>query len=124
MKQINSSVLCINTIFSPLITRPTRFTSTSATLTDNITTNVFNDALVSSIFVSGVSDHLLVFYVSNDITVTTNFTSVVNSYRHICGKNITFFREKLVNTQWQNVIESQDIDENYEEAFLKKFDVL
>ena len=87
MKQINSSVLCIHIIFSPLITRPTRFTSTSATLTDNITTNVFNDAIVSSILVSGVSDHLLVFYVSNDITVTTNFTSVVNSYRHIFGKN-------------------------------------
>ena len=54
--------------FLSLITRPTRFTSTSATLIDNIMTNVFNDAIVSGILVSDVSDHLLVFYVSNDTT--------------------------------------------------------
>ena len=78
----------INTMYSyyflPLITRPTRFTSTSATLIDNIMTNVFNDAIVSGIFVSDVSDHLPVVYVSND--TTTNSTSAVKSYRHICGK--------------------------------------
>ena len=86
LKQINSSILCIDIIFSPLITRPTRFADTSARLLDNITTNVFNDAIVSSILVSDVSDHFPVLYVSNDTTVTTKSTSVVKSYRHICGK--------------------------------------
>ena len=54
----------INTMYSysflPLITRPTRSTSTSTTLIDNIMTNVFNDAIVSGILVSDVSDHLSV----------------------------------------------------------------
>ena len=63
--------------------------------------NVFNDAIVSGIFISDVSDHLPVFYVSNDTNVTTNFSSVIKSYRHICKKNIALFREKLINTQWQ-----------------------
>ena len=29
-------------------------------------------------------------------------------------KQITLFGEKLINTQWQNVIESPDVDESYE----------
>ena len=85
-------------------------------------TNVFNDAIVSGILVSDVSVHLPVFYVSND-TVIANSTSAVKSYRHICEKNITLFRGELINTQWQNVIESRDIDDSYE-AFLNKFGVL
>ena len=92
----------INTMYSysflPLITRPTRFTSTSATLIANIMTNVFNDSIVSGILISDVSVHLPVFYVSND-TVIDNFTSAVKSYGHICEKNITLFREELINTQ-------------------------
>ena len=78
-------------------------------------TNVFNDAIVSSILVSNMFDHLLVFCVSNDTTVTTNSTSAVKSYRHICEKNITLLRDKLINSQWQNVIESPDTDDSYED---------
>ena len=58
----NDTNQIINTMYSysflPLITRPTRFTSSSATLLDYIMTNVFNDAIVSGILVSDVSDHL------------------------------------------------------------------
>ena len=43
-------------------------------------TNVLNGAIVSGILICDVSDHLPVFYVSNDTTVTTNSTSVVKSY--------------------------------------------
>ena len=86
-------------------------------------TNVFNNAIVSGILVSDVLDHLPVFYVSNDTTVTTNFTSAVKSYRHICEQIITLFRGKLINTQWQNNIESSDTDNSYE-AFFNKFYVL
>ena len=55
--------------FLPPTTRPTRFTSISATLIANIMTNVFNDAIVSGILISDVLVHLPVFYVSNDTTV-------------------------------------------------------
>ena len=54
----------INTMYSysflPLITRPTRFISTSATLIDNIITNAFIDVIVSGVLVSNVSYHLAV----------------------------------------------------------------
>ena len=46
-------------------------------------TNVFSDAIVSGILVSDVSDHLPVFYMSNDTTVTANTTTAVKSHRHI-----------------------------------------
>ena len=82
----------INTMYSysflHLITIPTRYTSTSATLIDNIMTNVFDDAIVSGILVSDVSDHLPVFYMSNDTTVTANTTTAVKSHRHIYDKKI------------------------------------
>ena len=79
--------------FLPLITRPTRFTSTSATLIYIIMTNAFNDDIVYGVLVSDVFDHLPVIYVCNDSTVITNSTSVVKSYRHIYETNY-FIRGK------------------------------
>ena len=38
--------------FLPLITRPTRFTTTTATLIDNIMSNAFNDDLISGILIA------------------------------------------------------------------------
>ena len=41
--------------FLPLITRPTRFTTTTANLIDNIMSNAFNDDLISGILIADVS---------------------------------------------------------------------
>ena len=57
----------INTIFSlglhPKITRPSRITAHSATLIDNILTNVLEDNIVSGLLVNDISDHLPIFVV-------------------------------------------------------------
>ena len=48
-------------MFFPLITRPTRLTSNTATLTDNIFTNNLNNFSVSGLMFCDISDHLPIF---------------------------------------------------------------
>ena len=47
--------------FRSLINMPTRITESTSTLIDNIFTNNFNDAHISGIFYTDVSDHFPVF---------------------------------------------------------------
>lgn len=47
--------------FVPLITRPTRLTSHTATLIDNIFTNNFDDIAKSGLLVTDISDQLPIF---------------------------------------------------------------
>ena len=48
----------------PLITKPTRFTSDSSTLIDNIFTNKQNNVMLSGILITDISGHLPVLYIS------------------------------------------------------------
>jgi hypothetical protein len=52
--------------FSPLITLPTRLTSHSATLIDNIFTNNLEKYAFSGLILSDISDHLPVFAIAYD----------------------------------------------------------
>ena len=52
-----------NTLY-PLISKPTRITSSSATLIDNIFTNNLEYNMVSGIFYADLSDHLPVFQIT------------------------------------------------------------
>ena len=60
--------------FVPLITKPTRYSTYSSTLIDNILTNKPQNNLVSGILISDISDHLPVFYISQHITKTNKPT--------------------------------------------------
>jgi len=55
----------VNNLFAnfsiPLISRPTRFTNSSATLIDNIVTNASHEDCVTGILITDISDHLPVF---------------------------------------------------------------
>lgn len=57
----------INTIYSlglrPKITRPSRITTHSATLIDNIFTNIIEKSIMSGLLVNDISDHLPLFVV-------------------------------------------------------------
>ena len=47
----------------PLITKPTRFTSDSSLLIDNICTTKPNNVMLSGILITDISDHPPVFYI-------------------------------------------------------------
>ena len=53
-------------MFFPLITRPTRITSNTATLIDNIFTNNIDDQFYSGLLFTHISDHLPIFCVNHD----------------------------------------------------------
>ena len=60
--QVNNLLDSIYSLgFSSLITKPTRITSQSATLIDNILTNIYDHAHMSGIIVCDISDHCPVF---------------------------------------------------------------
>ena len=54
----------MSSMFLPTILKPTRITRTTATLIDNIFTNVENNIQVSGILFNDISDHLRVFLIN------------------------------------------------------------
>ena len=63
----------INTMYSlslfPRITRPSRITHNSATLIDDIFTNILNNNTISGSIIQHISDHLPVFVVSDNFYI-------------------------------------------------------
>ena len=57
--------LMVSNSLYPLICKPTRLTSTTATLIDNISTNNLEHCMNSGIFYSDLSDHLPIFQVTH-----------------------------------------------------------
>ena len=62
-------------MFFPFITRPTRLTSNTATLIDNIFTNNLNNFSVSGLMFCDISDHLPIFTLLLDQSKNLNETS-------------------------------------------------
>ena len=64
----NWDYIIVNSLYEnylvSLITWPTRFGKTSSTLIDNIFTNKCNYNAVSVLLITGISDHLPIFYIS------------------------------------------------------------
>lgn len=47
----------------PIITQPSKITSHSATLIDNIFTNIIDDKITSGLIINDITDHLPVFMI-------------------------------------------------------------
>ena len=96
----------------PLITRPTRITSHSKTLIDNIfTTNLSN--IHSGLIINDLSDHLPIFlifeYKHNKRTnVTYKTKRVVNDH------DLHVMRNKLKETNWNEILASEYVNYMYD----------
>ena len=91
--------------FTPLITKPTRVTSNSATLIDNIfTNNQFSQASLQGILSIDVSDHFPVFF----IDLVNSLPHCEKFYRRRCftNSNREKFKRTLLNTKWSDVLEN------------------
>ena len=91
-------------MFFPLITRPTRITSNTATLIDNIFANNFNNFSVSGLLFCDISDHLPIFTLFLDQNKNLNKTSWV-SFRDKSGNNVAKFKDRLSNVHWDELSE-------------------
>ena len=113
----------VNCIFShsffPVINRPTRITSNTATLIDNIFTNVINThAIKPSILYCDISDHLPIF-----VQVTQLISSKPRKYvyrREHNEQNKTKFILSLQATEWDVDVNTGNVDDLYT-VFITKF---
>ena len=92
----------------PLIKRPTRVTTTSATLIDNISTSELECKIDSGMLVNDTKDHLLIFALCK-CNGKSNVSSSSNKYvRHISDENINALKIDLTKHSWNNVANNED----------------
>ena len=105
--------------FLPLINKPTRVKSTSATLIDNIYCNNIdnNDLVLTGIFFTDLSDHFPIFCVSKN---------KVNEEQPQCIKKRIFndanklkFMNMIQDLQWTNVLSCNDCQEAFTNFYTK-----
>ena len=105
---VNNIVTCG---FSPTINKPTRVTSSSASLIDNIITNVSNidskvHIEVSGILVTDVSDHFPIF--TNSSFQTKCLRNEPIYIRNYADRNIQLFVSRIEGTDWCDVYQTKD----------------
>ena len=106
-----------DTIFSlglfPLIDKPTRITVQSATLIDNIFSNVLNVSHECGLLLADISDHLPVFCVSNYKLHSEQDNEFI-FYRKKCEGSMSMFKEKLNNESWNSVYLTNNAHRSYD----------
>jgi len=114
--------------FYPLIDKPTRVTTKSSTLIDNIFTNILDTQISPGILYADLSDHFPVFQLSinssntNDNQNNTN-NNIENKYitkRTINKVTKAKLGLALGNTNWDEVIDSNSADSSYN-IFVNQF---
>ena len=104
----------------PLITKPTRITSNSATLIDNIFTNDIDNIVLNGILYLDISDHLPSFVITKLSNSKCDSSLNLIIQRDFNNNNLGKFKEALSNTDWSNVLSSTDANVSYNN-FLEKF---
>ena len=107
-------VLYCNNVF-PLITKPTRVTSTTATLIDHILTNNFVDDMmhIQGILCTSISDHYAVFHVACNAQTEHAKTDMPLLKRNMGQRNITKFISEMNMVDWQFVLTETDTQSAY-----------
>lgn len=109
----------------PVINKPSRITTHSASLIDNIFTNNIYNNLLSGLLMNDITDHLPVFVMFDceGQTKRDTMTRPSNSRRLRTDEAIEAFKYELAIEKWREVYEATDVDEAYG-GFLNKFLVL
>ena len=108
----------INTMYSvslfPKITRPSRITSYSATLIDNIFTNHIENKSESGLLIKDITDHLPVFVVYNGNYKITRADRPKQYKRTRTEESIKLLNNDLGELQWEVVYEKGDSNSAYD----------
>ena len=108
-----------STSLVPHITCPTRITSHSRTLTNNIFSTVISENAMSGNIVTSISDHLAQFlFLPIDQLKTNNNKNIYQ--RNFKSFNQQIFLEDIQNLNWNNILEfeEKDVDNSFNEFFL------
>ncbi|XP_060780217.1 uncharacterized protein LOC132888186 isoform X1 [Neoarius graeffei] len=112
----------INSVFSmglyPTITRPSRITSHSTTLIDNIFTNILENNIESGLLLTDISDHLPIF---NVYYCNYSKKKDTKNYKYIRVKTeetMIALKNDLIIQDWNVVYKKKDVDKAYEEFLI------
>ena len=95
----------------PTISRPTRITKTTATLIDNILTDhKHGEQHNSYVAIDDTSDHLPCISIVKNVLIN-NHTKVRIESRDTREKNIKRLKAKLSETDWDNLLNTNDVNE-------------
>ncbi len=104
-------------MFFPLITLPTRITSHTATIIDNIFTNHSDNYSRSGLLLSDISDHLPIFCITHE-QIRASIDDIVFRDKNIA--NVSKFRHCLSQVNWYDLSRFNDPHKGYE-SFLNKY---
>ena len=103
----------------PLVTKPTRITSNSSTLIDNIYLNDISAVnTFSGLLYTEISDHLPIFTVNHKSRMTN--TSQHRKSRLFTSKNFENFENRLIHLDWTDVLSKTNGREAFK-LFYEKF---
>lgn len=106
--------------FYPIITKPSRITTQSATLIDNILTNNLANNLEAGLLLNGISDHLPVFVIYGCDHEYKPVDNTNQMYRLRTDSTVTTLRNELLAQDWSHVYENTDVNLAYN-SFLDTF---
>ena len=92
---------------SPQITIPTRLTSRSSTLIDNIFTNTVNESLLSGNLTFSISDHLVQFLIYPELTINNKEKKKPQYKGNYKKPSTTKFIADLENLNWTKISRTQ-----------------
>ena len=96
----------------PLIDRPSRITTHSCTLIDNIFTNQINYSIRSGLLMNDITDHLPIFALCN-YEIENKKSDPVKYVRNLKNENVSLLIESLSQEMWNNVLQSDDVNVTY-----------
>ena len=110
---MSSSFLLVSNSLYPLISKPTRITSRTATLIDNIFTNNLEHSMNSGILYTDLSDHLPIFQVTHlkldaESLCQKRLACLINS------ATIAAFRSRLETTDRSVIYNSDSTNDSYD----------
>ena len=106
----------------PLINKPSRITSQTATLIDNIFTNEMKHEYISGLVINDISDHLPVFALYH-YSIKKQKNISVRHYRKVDTESIQKLIDELDKEKWNEVYSQTNVNLSYE-YFLRKFELL
>ena len=106
----------------PTINKPTRVTRKTTTAIDHILTNSFTDTVFkTAIFKSDISDHFpICFIIPSSMKQTNNTKNTVIFKRVFDTESIELFKQKLYETNWDDIEVFRNPDEA-NKSFVNKF---
>ena len=106
--------------FYPLIDKPTRVSLESATLIDNIFTNIYKPCRSKIVVTANVSDHFPVFsHVDYGINCKKTSKPTYTWTRHVTDTGLLSIRADLENVDWNDVQECENVNDAYNLFILK-----